>query len=256
MDRNLVMLERRIDQMERRGVSRRERTRILAALRANGCRDEEPGRVLPPPITAEDGDNVIIGPFPPALSGTYRTLCVRTCDGYYFPISHAATPDLLLRDQQICQARCPGTEVKLYFHQTAEEESEDMVSATGEPYTALPSAFKYREAGFTRPEGCGCSAPAKQFSIIAGNPPEEGERQVTIIGAPVPSPRPESAGEPHSRAGEQDQAGITREPKAADTQPAASAAPAERKVRVVGPVFLPDPEEAIDLRSPGRSDAR
>ena len=32
--------------------------------------------------------------------------------------------------------------------------------------------------------------------------------------------------------------------------------PAERRVRVVGPAFLPDPEEAIDLRAPGRREAR
>ncbi len=31
---------------------------------------------------------------------------------------------------------------------------------------------------------------------------------------------------------------------------------AEKNVRVVGPKFLPDPEEAIDLRAPGRNRAR
>ncbi len=30
---------------------------------------------------------------PLPLSSTYRTLCVRLCDGYYFPISSAATQD-------------------------------------------------------------------------------------------------------------------------------------------------------------------
>jgi hypothetical protein len=33
------------------------------------------------------------------------------------------------------------------------------------------------------------------------------------------------------------------------------AAPAERRVRVVGPRFLPDPEEALDLRAPARTPA-
>src|SRR5262249_51161240 len=31
------------------------------------------------------------GPFSPD-TGTYRTVCVRTCDGYYFPISYATMP--------------------------------------------------------------------------------------------------------------------------------------------------------------------
>ncbi|HEY6027233.1 MAG TPA: DUF2865 domain-containing protein, partial [Pseudolabrys sp.] len=35
----------------------------------------------------------IIGAPQQQAGGTYRTVCVRTCDGYYFPISFATTPD-------------------------------------------------------------------------------------------------------------------------------------------------------------------
>ena len=40
-------------------------------------------------------------------------------------------------------------------------------------------------------------------------------------------------------------------------EPAAHAAPEPAKhIRVVGPKFFPDPEEALDLRAPGRTHAR
>jgi hypothetical protein len=258
MDRNLAEIERRIDELARRGDSRRERARIMAALEANQCEDDEQEvRILPPPIdqAAElDNGNVISGPF---QAGTFRTLCVRTCDGYYFPISYSVTPDLFDRDEQKCRAMCPGTEVQLFSHRVPGEESKDMVSGAGTPYTSLANAFKYREAGYVRAEGCGCS-PAKNFSVVAGEPPEEPETGSFVIVVPpepeqqalvpIPTPRPDPP-VPVEEASVQTSAPEAKKPVAAE--PARPAG--ERKVRVVGPVFLPDPEGAIDLRSPGRS---
>ncbi len=37
------------------------------------------------------------------LNGGYRTLCVRLCDGFYFPISAAAQPGEFARDEETCQ---------------------------------------------------------------------------------------------------------------------------------------------------------
>ena len=51
----------------------------------------------------------------PEMVTTYRTLCVRMCDGYYFPISSAATQDTLMHDADACSASC-GTEARLFFH--------------------------------------------------------------------------------------------------------------------------------------------
>ena len=41
------------------------------------------------------GNNDGMTPMPQtgAPSGTYRTVCVRSCDGYYFPISYATTAE-------------------------------------------------------------------------------------------------------------------------------------------------------------------
>src|SRR5262249_52280527 len=47
---------------------------------------------------------------PPAdqQSGTFRTVCVRTCDGYYYPISYATVPGNFRNDEQMCQRTCPA----------------------------------------------------------------------------------------------------------------------------------------------------
>jgi hypothetical protein len=50
-------------------------------------------------------------------SGTYRTICVRLCDGYYFPISFATLPEHFDRDADACQSKCAAP-VELYYHPT------------------------------------------------------------------------------------------------------------------------------------------
>lgn len=247
MDRNLAAIERRRDLLARRNDTSRERARIMAALEANRCNEDEQEevRILPPPIASDDqtqeSRNVISGPF---QSGTFRTLCVRTCDGYYFPISYSVTPDLFVRDERKCQAMCPGTDVRLYSHRVPGEESKDMVSGAGTPYSELPTAFRYREAGYVRPEGCGCSS-ARNFSVIAGEPPEaDGLEAGSQPLVPTPRPAPATVG------------GKPEEKTAAAPQPAGAEPAGDGKIRVVGPKFLPDPEGAIDLRSPGRSEVR
>ena len=50
---------------------------------------------------------------------TYRTLCVRQCDGYYFPISFSTLPNHFERDAELCQSKCAAP-VDLYYHQNNE----------------------------------------------------------------------------------------------------------------------------------------
>src|SRR5439155_646817 len=40
-------------------------------------------------------------------SGTFRTVCVRTCDGAYFPVSFATYPARFPDDEKTCKALCP-----------------------------------------------------------------------------------------------------------------------------------------------------
>jgi hypothetical protein len=77
-------------------------------------------------------------------AGTYRTLCVRLCDGFYFPISSAAFGSGLSRDADACSASC-GTEARLFYYPNAGGDVDTMVDLTGLAYSSLPNAFKYRK---------------------------------------------------------------------------------------------------------------
>jgi hypothetical protein len=76
-------------------------------------------------------------------SGTYRTVCVRLCDGFFFPISFATTPENFSRDSDSCNARC-GSPARLYVYPNPGGEPEQMVGLDGKPYSALKSAFLFR----------------------------------------------------------------------------------------------------------------
>lgn len=83
--------------------------------------------------------------------GTYRTVCVRTCDGYFFPISFATTPDRFAADEAACRSRCSSS-ARLYVYPNPGAEPEQMVNLSGQPYSALKSAFLFRtnyDAGCT-----------------------------------------------------------------------------------------------------------
>lgn len=41
-----------------------------------------------------------------SYGNTYRTVCVRLCDGYYWPMSYATSADNLGRDRQKCSSSC------------------------------------------------------------------------------------------------------------------------------------------------------
>jgi predicted ribosomally synthesized peptide with SipW-like signal peptide len=90
--------------------------------------------------------------FVPKEISTYRTMCVRLCDGYYWPVSYSATKREFARDNEICQRSC-DTPVALYAHRNPGEEAESMVDLQGRPYIALDTAFMYRA---TYNEGCKC----------------------------------------------------------------------------------------------------
>lgn len=99
--------------------------------------------------TPADGDDYVRDP---AFGGSYRTVCVRTCDGYYWPISHSVTRDGFASDARQCESSCAG-EAKLYFQSRHDPDPKSMVDLEGKPYTELKTAFLYRR---TLTAGCGC----------------------------------------------------------------------------------------------------
>ena len=84
--------------------------------------------------------------------GTYRTLCVRLCDGYYFPISFATLPQSFAKDASQCTSQCAAP-AKLFVYQNPGAEVDAAASLDGMPYTQLPNAWRYRKQLVA---GCSC----------------------------------------------------------------------------------------------------
>ncbi|MFA5899926.1 MAG: DUF2865 domain-containing protein [Hyphomicrobium sp.] len=82
----------------------------------------------------------------------YRSVCVRACDGFYFPIGDNVGRERLYQDARSCQARCDG-EAQLYYYPLNGGSVETMVDMGGRPYAQTPSAFLYRKKLV---EGCAC----------------------------------------------------------------------------------------------------
>ena len=98
-------------------------------------------RSAPPPAPRQDSAPPVAGEN--AGAATYRTMCVRLCDGYYWPVSFSTVKDHFERDAQTCAKSC-STSVALYYHANPGGESEEMVSLGGQPYKSLGTAFLYR----------------------------------------------------------------------------------------------------------------
>ena len=122
---------------------------------------------------------------------TYRTMCVRMCDGFFFPVSFATGDAGFGRDAAICQARCPGAETKLFVYRNPGETLDNLVSLEGEPYADLPNADRFRT---TYVSGCGCrdtkGANQSMVSLTSsggadedgGDMPQAGLREGFVLG--------------------------------------------------------------------------
>lgn len=84
---------------------------------------------------------------------TYRTVCVRLCDGYYFPISFSTLRSHFAQDAEACTSKCSAP-VELYYHPNPGGTMEQAVALqSSEPYTKLKTAFRYRKEYVN---GCSC----------------------------------------------------------------------------------------------------
>src|SRR6267378_7908941 len=101
-----------------------QRRSVLTALAQNNC---GPQYANAAPSGPANFLNSLFGggnnnPIPPPTgdlappSGTFRTVCVRSCDGGYFPISFATVPTRFPDDERSCKALCPATEANLFTY--------------------------------------------------------------------------------------------------------------------------------------------
>ena len=92
----------------------------------------------------------------------YRTLCVRECDGFYFPVSTATVESKFAEDEAKCHTQCAAP-AELYYHRT-DQDVEQMVSLRGVPYSQAPNAFRNRKVYI---RGCSCNATEYSRDEIA-----------------------------------------------------------------------------------------
>ena len=118
---------------------------------------------------------------------TVRTLCVRKTDGFYWPISYSTLPDYLQNDLDACRQQCPTLDVDLYYYDNPGQEVEQMVNTYGEPYTALPAAFKFRTE-FDKAASCKPTTAAYGTITMVGGDGGPQRAMVNYNGAEFPLP--------------------------------------------------------------------
>lgn len=118
---------------------------------------------------------------------TVRTLCVRLSDGYFWPISYATLTEYVGNDAISCQEMCPNTPVELYFYDNPGQEPEQMRNMSGQPYTALPTAFAYRDA-FDKSATCRAAPTAGGAVTMASAADGSSRAMLDINGMTFPMP--------------------------------------------------------------------
>src|SRR5258707_1792032 len=142
-----------------------QRRSVMLALAQNNCGPQYANAARAPGgfLDTLFGNNpnptpgVDLGP----AAGTFRTVCVRSCDGAYFPVSFATVPARFPDDEKTCKSLCPASEASLYSYRNPGEDMNQAVSINGQPYSALPNAFKFRSE-FN--PSCSCKAAGQTWS--------------------------------------------------------------------------------------------
>ncbi|MDQ0509972.1 DUF2865 domain-containing protein [Ancylobacter amanitiformis] len=127
--------------------------------------EEEAGPIDQPPLEM------------PKVS-TYRTVCVRTCDGFFFPVSYAATPARFSADEASCQRQCPGTEARLFAYRNPGEDIQQAVATNGQPYMSLPNALLFKKQFVAT---CSCRPAGMSWAQALGQQDDATLRKGDIV---------------------------------------------------------------------------
>ncbi|HET7715614.1 MAG TPA: DUF2865 domain-containing protein [Bauldia sp.] len=216
--------------------NRFERDRLRGILLRNGC--EVPSR---------GGGSDFAG------SG-YRTLCVRTCDGYYFPISFSTSRSRFKIDEAVCQSMYGGAPAELFVHYNGSP-SDTAVSLKGEPLASSTNAFAYR---YFYSQSCqaqlhtGLASLAEAFlarmaEAQSNAPPEDRAKTVAPKLLPRPMVRVEPGQDPETLANLG--GGFTVRPVRSPEE--AAVASASEPMRKLGPAYYYTTPIAVEgLRDP------
>lgn len=147
-----------------------QRRSVLIALAQNNCGPQYAAAVRNQGnffdnLFGNSPEHIDNAELPPAdtgvQSGTYRTVCARSCDGFYFPISFATVPSRFADDERTCKNLCPAADATLYAYRNPGEDMNQAVSINGQPYSSSPNAFRYRQE-FN--PSCSCKAAGQTWS--------------------------------------------------------------------------------------------
>ncbi len=118
-----------------------------------------------------------------AHAGSYA-VCVRTCDGSFFPVSYSGAGSRADSLEEVCRALCPNADMALYsfpFGGVIEEAA----SPTGEPYANLPNAGKFEK---TFDPNCSCRRKGQSWAeALAGAEARYGHEKHDILVTPEKS---------------------------------------------------------------------
>lgn len=85
-----------------------------------------------------------------------RSVCVRLCDGFHFPVGNLSRSSNIKAHEAICSGLCPGAPTRLYKFSRGKTDILEAVSVrTGKSYADLPVALRYTGK---RDKTCSCKA--------------------------------------------------------------------------------------------------
>jgi len=123
----------------------------------------------------------------------YRTVCVRKCDGYFFPIAYQRQKGGFERDQKICNG-IYGEELAELYYYLSDGTIDIARSTSGGAYKDQPFAYLYQREFRAECQGqlqAGLSKVKESFLAAT----EMGRfKQVAMV--PIPVPRPSSSNGP------------------------------------------------------------
>jgi hypothetical protein len=258
MRANLDQITNSLERLRSGGGADRDNQRrsVLTALAQNNCGPQYANMAPGPGSFLQNlfGNNNPGAPGAPGAdmgpqSGTYRTVCVRSCDGFYFPISFATVPGRFPDDEKTCKALCPAADANLFTYRNPGEDMSSAVSISGQPYSSSPNAFRYRQE-FN--PSCSCKAAGQTWSDALksiddkASAEQQGDIIVTEESAKKMSrPLPKTAAAP-ARKGAAPAGATAAAPDAPppDAPATTAAAPSgdssdNKSIRSVGPTFIP-----------------
>ena len=204
--RQLTQLQQQRQALTGGGGNRRRQAELQDALARSGCGGQPPAQKRRGGGLfdffgggQEEQEDVQQTPVYRSIdpNGRYRSVCVRLCDGFFYPIHYSTYGSLLGQDQQSCQSNCAAP-AELYVYRNPGQEIEQAVSLNGSAYMDLPVALRFKKEYV---KGCSCKqAEYNPTEIEAANKRAEADAAAPVKGkgkptakAPVPPPAPQAA---------------------------------------------------------------